>query len=299
VTDRAAHGPRTVFITGAAGFIGSALSHRLCTLGHQVVGYDNLSRGRREYLPQAARLVEGDIRDAARVTATIRDLQPDWVIHLAAMHFIPECIAHPQDTIHVNVEGTRHVLDACRDSAVGGVVVASSAAVYAPSDQPCVEETTPLGPLEVYGESKVEAERLARAFHDETGLPTTVMRLFNAIGRNETNPHVVPHIFQSLQRSDVVELGNTSPRRDYIDTRDIAGALTTVMDSASGFRLFNVGTGVAYAVDDLIEALSGILGRPISVVQDPSRLRASERMLLLADFQSVAANAAPAFRICS
>jgi UDP-glucose 4-epimerase len=283
VTDTRAHEPRTVFVTGAAGFIGSALCHRLGELGYQVVAYDNLSRGRREYLPPGTRLVEGDIRDVARLTEAISEAQPDTLIHLAAMHFIPECIAHPQETIEVNVEGTRRVLDACRSGALGRVVVASSAAVYAPTDGPCDEKSTPLGPLEVYGESKIEAERLARAFHDESGVATTVLRLFNAIGRNETNPHVVPHIFESLQLSDVIELGNIAPRRDYIDTRDIAQAIVAIMRSDAGFRIFNVGTGAAYSVDDVIGALRRILGRSIAIVQDPARLRASERMLLLAD----------------
>ena len=108
------------------------------------------------------------------------------------------------------------------------VIFASTAAVYAPTDDPCVEDTTPLGPLEVYGESKLAAENGRDAFHAETGIPTTTLRLFNGIGRNETNPHVVPHIFESLQTSDVIRLGNIAPRRDYIDTRDIAEAILSV-----------------------------------------------------------------------
>ena len=289
MTNSTAFEARTVLVTGAAGFIGSALCQRLCGLGHRVIGYDNLSRGRREYLPPAARLVEGDIRDPARFKETIRQVRPDWLIHLAAMHFIPECIAHPEETMDVNVEGTRRVLEACRDGAVGGVILASSAAVYAPSDDPCDEESTPLRPLEVYGDSKLEAEKLARTFHDATGIPTTVLRLFNAIGRNETNPHVVPHIFESLQRSDVIDLGNTAPRRDYIDTRDIAEAILAVSESSSGFRIFNVGTGAAYSVDEVVESLRRILRRPIAIVQDPSRLRASERMLLEANIGRIRA----------
>jgi UDP-glucose 4-epimerase len=114
-------------------------------------------------------------------------------------------------------------------------------------------------------------------------MPVAVLRLFNAIGRNETNPHVVPHIFESLQRSDAIELGNTAPRRDYIDTRDIADAVVAVAGSLEGHQVLNVGTGVAYSVDDVVERLRAILGRRITVVQEPSRVRATERMVLLAD----------------
>ena len=82
------------------------------------------------------------------------------MIHLAAMHFIPDCIARPEETLDVNVEGTRRVLESCRGSSVRRFIFASTAAVYAPTDGPCVEDATPLHPLEIYGESKLAAEQL-------------------------------------------------------------------------------------------------------------------------------------------
>ena len=287
MNDRGNRDHPSVLVTGAAGFIGSALCERLHSMGHRVVGYDNLSRGRREFLPQGVRLVEGDIRDATRLQETVAASKPDWLIHLAAMHFIPECIVKPQETIDVNVGGTGRVLETCRGSSVRSVIFASSAAVYAPTDRPCVEEATPLRPLEVYGESKVAAEQLVRAFQNETGIPTSILRLFNAIGRNETNPHVVPHILESLKTSDVIRLGNIEPRRDYIDTRDLAEAIVEVADTSDGLRVFNVGTGVAHSVKDVVDLLRRILDRPIRVEQDPARMRSTERMLLAADIRQI------------
>ena len=96
----------TLLVTGAAGFIGSALCARLLATGRQVVGYDNLSRGRRELLPGGVHLVEGDIRDAASVQDAVSAFEPECVVHLAAMHFIPDCIARPQETLDVNVAPT-------------------------------------------------------------------------------------------------------------------------------------------------------------------------------------------------
>jgi UDP-glucose 4-epimerase len=278
---------RTVLVTGAAGFIGSALCRRLLSLDYVVIGYDNLSRGRRDYLPEGVHLVEGDIRDVARLEAAVSRWQPDCTIHLAAMHYIPDCIARPRETIDVNVEGTRRVLESCRGSSIRSFIFASSGAVYAPTDGLCVEDATPLGPLEVYGESKVAAEQLISAFHGETGTSASILRLFNAIGRNETNPHVVPHIFESLQTSDVIKLGNIAPRRDYIDTRDVVEAILAVAETSMGFRVFNVGTGVARSVKDIVELLRRILGRPVTVVLEPQRVRASERMLLAADIGQI------------
>lgn len=278
---------RSVLVTGAAGFIGSALCARLHAAGHTVIGYDNLSRGRREFLPDGVHLVEGDIRDGRRLAATMSEWRPEHVIHLAAMHFIPDCIARPQETMDVNVEGTRRVLENCRSGSVKRVVFASSGAVYESSDHACVEDTTPLRPLEVYGESKLRGEQVAAGFHRETGIPTSVVRIFNAIGRNETNPHVIPHIFESLKTSNEIRLGNMAPRRDYIDTRDIADALIAVSGGPEGVTTVNVGTGVAYSVDEIVQRLQAILGRALTVVQDGSRVRAAERMLLLADLAKI------------
>jgi UDP-glucose 4-epimerase len=278
---------RTVLVTGAAGFIGSALCEKFLSAGYSVIGYDNMSRGRREHVPAAVRLVDGDIRDAARLAETISASSPSCVIHLAAMHFIPDCIARPLETHDVNVTGTRVLLDACRGSSVQRVVFASSGAVYRATDQPCLEDATPLGPLEIYGESKLAGEQLASTFHDETGVGVTILRLFNAIGRRETNPHVVPHIFESLQKSDDIALGNIEPRRDYIDTRDVAEAILAVVDRSRHLQVFNVGTGLTYSVSDIVARLRRILGRPINVVQELARMRATERMVLAADITRI------------
>jgi len=273
----------TILVTGAAGFIGSAVSACLTTAGHRVVAFDNLSRGRREYLPPGTALIEADIRDAAALRAAISDAAPDAVVHLAAMHFIPDCIARPAETIAINVDGTRNVLDACRGTSVRHVVFASSAAVYAPVDHACTEAGTPVGPIEIYGESKVSGEVLLEAFHAVTGVSATALRLFNAVGRRETNPHVIPHIFDSLKRSDVVPLGNTDARRDYVDSRDVASAILAVLERVTGYNVMNVGTGVAVSVSDLIDELRRLLGRDIRVLQEAARMRPTERMLLLAD----------------
>jgi UDP-glucose 4-epimerase len=279
----------TTLVTGGCGFIGFALCRRLTLAGHRVVAYDDLSRGDAANLPEGATLVQGDVRDAGRFRRALAESAADGVIHLAAMHYLPECAARPRETVDINVEGTRRVLEACHTEGVRRLVFASSAAVYAPVAGRCVEDATPMAPIEVYGESKLEGERLVEAFARETGLAATSARIFNAVGRRETNPHVIPHIFESLRRADQVQLGNLGPRRDYIDTRDVADALVSLLESSKGYRVFNVGTGDAHSVADIIAALERILGRRIEVQQDPARLRPVERTLLVADISRIRA----------
>lgn len=276
----------TTFVTGGCGFIGFALCHRLADAGHQVIAYDDLSRGKPENLPEGARLIEGDIRDP-RLSGILAEVRADAVVHLAAIHYLPDCAARPAETMAVNVEGTRHVLEACRANDVRRVVFASTAAVYAPADVPCSEDRTPVGPIEVYGESKLAGERLVEAFVRETGIAAVALRISNAVGRRETNPHVVPHIFESLRVSNQLPLGSLEARRDYIDTRDIADAMLAVLDSPTGYQVFNVGTGVAHSVADIVATLGRLLGRSIEILQDPARLRPVERMLLVSDISRI------------
>jgi UDP-glucose 4-epimerase len=287
----------TTLVTGGCGFIGFALCRRLAAAGHQVAAYDDLSRGRAANLPEGTRLIEGDIRDLARLHEAVAAVRPDAVVHLAAIHYLPECAARPHDTQAVNVDGTRHVLEACRAGGVRHVVFASTAAVYAPVDAPCSEDDTPVGPIEVYGESKLAGERLVGAWARDTGLPATVVRISNAIGRSETNPHVVPHIFETLRTSNRVPLGSLEARRDYIDTRDIAEAMIALLAAPTGYRVFNVGTGIAHSVEEIVAAVARLLGRRIEIVQDASRLRPVERRLLVADTRKISSSTGWAARI--
>lgn len=272
------------FVTGGAGFIGSALTSLLAESGHDVVVYDSLVRGRREYVahPRVI-LVEGDVRDGAALASAVSANRPEHVVHLAALHFIPDCIARPAETRAINVDGTAHLLAACRIGGIRSIALASSAAVYAPFAGACEEASTPLGPSDVYGESKLENEKQGRAHHEATGTSVALLRIFNAIGPRETNPHLVPHVLESLRTSDRLSLGNVHPKRDYIDTRDLATAITAVTLAARGCDAFNVGTGSAHSVAEIIALLGEKLGRPLTIETDPKRVRATDNPLLLAD----------------
>lgn len=275
-----------VLITGGAGFIGSALAGRLAHSGREVWVMDNLSFGRREIAPVPdERFMEVDIRDRDGVERALRRCGPDWVLHLAAIHFIPYCNAHPVEAADVNVTGTVNVLDAC---AAGGTVkqafVASTAAVYPIADGPLGEEH-PIGPLDIYGITKLAAERIAGEFALRTGIPTIIGRFFNAFGPNETNPHLIPEIQrQVLAGSRTLHLGNLDPKRDFIHTEDMARAMEALLTAgAKGCEVFNIGRGIEYSVRDIVAAFERQLGEPLAIEVDARRVRKVERMHLLAD----------------
>lgn len=274
---------KKVLITGGAGFIGSALSRELQQQGHEVFVLDNLSFGKRHLAGvDDAHFFAVDIRDRAATHQVLETVRPQWVLHLAAIHFIPYCNQHPVEAADINISGTINVLDAC--SAVEQVFVASTAAVY-PIAEGAMDENHPTGPLDIYGITKLATEKLASEFHLRTGVPTTVGRFFNAFGPNETNPHLIPEIQQQvLSGARILRLGNLDPKRDFIHTEDMGRAMALLLGKGlQGFDVFNIGRGIEYSVREVVEAFERQLGEQLTIDVDPARVRKVERMHLLAD----------------
>ncbi len=277
---------KRVLISGGAGFIGSALGAQLLSQGHEVHVLDDLSFGRRHLAPVPdARFHRVDIRDRQTVLRTVERIRPQWTLHLAAVHFIPYCNAHPVEAADINICGTINVLDACAATpGVEQVFLASTAAVYPIADVALTEEHV-IGPLDIYGITKLATERIANEFHMRTGIPAIIGRFFNAFGPNETNPHLIPEIQrQVLSGTRTLKLGNVEPRRDFIHTEDMSRAMTALLEAGTkGCEIFNIGRGIEYSVREIVEAFARQLGEPLHIELDPLRVRAVERMHLLAD----------------
>jgi UDP-glucose 4-epimerase len=275
-------------VTGGCGFVGAHLSRMLVERGlDEVIVLDDCSLGTPENIGAAAAevtLVTPDVRDAAAVTAALEQTRPDIVIHLAAIHFIPACDADPKRCIDVNVGGTQAVLDASARSGVKTVVLASTAAVYAPAEEAHREDGA-IGPIDIYGLSKLWAEQLGELFHRRQGTPVAIARLFNVFGPRETNPHLIPAILAKAARSDDLALGNLSTRRDYVYTEDVAAGLIALAERAADHGLLRCNLGRETAIDgnELLDAVGLVLGRRLSAISDPSRIRSSDRPVLLSD----------------
>jgi UDP-glucose 4-epimerase len=242
--------PERVLITGGAGFIGSHLVELLVADGHEVCVVDDLSRGRREWLPRGCRLYEVDVRDRDVLRRAVAEAAAESVVHLAALHFIPAVDDAPDLAWSMNVGGTETLLDALQDTRPQRLLFASTAAVY-PDLPSAMPESTKPDPIDLYGRTKLRGEELIRAFHERTAVDCTIARIFNVIGPRETNSHVVVEIVRQL--SDGVEelaLGNLHPARDFTDVRDTAAALHRLLLAAPpGLSIFNVGSGKGVSVE--------------------------------------------------
>lgn len=276
-----------IIVTGANGFVGRPTVRQLMD-SHEVLAVDSLRYGPWRFAPEEARRFRSDttdLRDLQATKALIADFRPEAIIHLAAVHFIPECERAPDEAISTNVTGAVSLLRACPEGCK--FVFASTAAVYAPSDVAHREDVGPLGPMDVYGLTKLSAEQFVSLYAAQRGFPAAILRLFNVVGPGETNPHVLPEIIKQLKRGDrTLRLGNTSPKRDYIYVEDAARGFIAAMGAppeGDGVQIANLGTNASYSVAELVDRMARLTGLDINVVTDPSKVRPVDRPQLLAD----------------
>lgn len=283
---------KAVLVTGAAGFIGSHLVERLVRDGHRVRAFARYNgrdeRGHLDELPadvQAALEVHrGDLKDPEAVRAAVAGRE--WVFHLGALIAIPYSYQNPYDVVQVNVNGTAHVLDACRASdTLERVVLTSTSEVYGTAQRVPIDESHPLQGQSPYAATKIGADALGLSYHRSFGLPVAVLRPFNTFGPRQSARAIVPTIISQALARPVVRLGSLDPRRDLTYVEDTAGAFVSIAgcDDAIG-RVVNVGRGSDVTIGELVDRVAAILGRPIPVETDPARVRppASEVGRLLA-----------------
>lgn len=275
---------KSVLVTGGAGFIGSHLVDRLVAAGERTSLVDTLSRGRRDWIHEDAEFHEVDVRDGPPLRRAVAETAPEIVVHLAALHFIPAVDGAPELAWDINVKGTQTLLEALEHRPPRLLLFASTAAVY-PDRRGPIDEACPPDPPDLYGRTKLAGEQLVEDFAARTGTRGVSVRIFNVIGRRETNPHVVPEIVEQLRSgSRSVRLGNLESRRDYTDVVDVAAALQKLTSSpATAPSPVNLGSGRSVSVAELVHAGEQILGRTIEIEIEPGRLRKTDRAELVAD----------------
>jgi UDP-glucose 4-epimerase len=258
-----------VLVTGAAGYIGSAVVQALAGNGHEPVA---LVHHKAALADVEAK--QGDLLDSSSLAGALDGV--DAVCHLAGLTSGRESFERPVEYFRVNVSGTLALLEAMASSGVRQLVFASTAAIYGTPDRQPMNEDLPDNPPHPYAASKAAAEA-AIGWQARTGaLGATVLRIFNAAGGEDPDPwRLLPRVLAvAAGRSEQLEInGDGSVVRDYLHVADVGDALVAAVEHTTELgtsRPYNIGSGIATSVMDIVAAAERVTGRPVPVVHRPA-----------------------------
>jgi UDP-glucuronate 4-epimerase len=282
-----------VFVTGAAGFVGSRLSLALLQRGDTVVGFDNFNSyydielKRRHLLDLQEqpnfRLIEGDLRDADLLKQIFEAEQFDAVAHIAAMAAVRYSVQHPLIYGEVNVQGTVNLMDAARQFGNPACVLASTGSVYGrDTPVPFVEDAPAVMPLAPYPASKRAMEMFAHSFAHLYGLPISVLRFFNVYGPHG-RPDMMPWQWSlKISAGEPITLYNAGHlKRDWTFIDDIVHGFILALDARLKWDIINLGCGRPVENLRFVQILEDIIGKQAEIIDAPAP--ASEPLETFAD----------------
>jgi UDP-glucose 4-epimerase len=267
----------TWLLTGGAGYIGAHVARTFAERGLGAVVVDDLSSGRRGFVPDGMPFVEGSILDTGLLESTLREHDVEGVVHLAGFKYAGVSVDRPLHTYEQNVTGTLSVLKAMERAGVEAMVFSSSAATFGTPDVDLVTETTPTRPESPYGESKLVGEWLLRDQATATGLRHTSLRYFNVVGSGtdevyDTSPHnLFPLVIEALVEGRTPRInGEDYPTpdgtcvRDYVHVADLAVSHVAAAEALAAGRpleaVYNLGSGEGLSVRQIMDAMARVTG---------------------------------------
>jgi len=276
-----------VLITGIAGFAGSHLAERLAAAGHEIFGTQLPGEGLENLYTVRGELdlIRCDVTSRADVLRAFERAEPDWVFHLAGQASVGDSFHNPGLTIDVNVKGTVNVLEAARlHPTPPRVLIVTSAEVYgnrSEEEVPLIEDS-PFFPVHTYAVSKVATHYLGQAYYRTHGVPVIEARPFNHIGPRQRLGFVVPDFASQLaqimdgEREPVIGVGNLAAKRDFTDVRDVVRAYDLLAHHGEPGVVYNICSGQAYAIQEILDRLLALCDRPVRVEIDQWRKRPSK-----------------------
>jgi len=261
------------FITGAAGFLGAALSNKLAHEGHNVRGLDDLSTGSPNELSPEVHFTRGDVNDRPKLWTQLQGV--DCVYHLAARVLVPESVLYPREYNLVNVGGTVTLMEAMRDVGVKRVVFISSGAIYGEQETQPVKENAVPNPQSPYAVSKLAAEYYVNTIGKLLEIETVCLRVFNAYGPGQQLPPAYAPVIPSFLRQaylngTLVINGSGNQTRDYIYIDDVINALQAAATAPGINRMIiNVGSGNDVSLKELARLVTKVSGGEPEIVHNP------------------------------
>jgi UDP-glucose 4-epimerase len=288
-----------VLVAGGAGYIGSVVTAALLAGGHEVTVLDDLSTGHADAVPEGASLAAVSLHDSAPVLAEVR---PEAVLHFAAKSLVGVSQRNPHEYWETNVGGSLALLEAMKAAGCRRIVFSSTAATYGEPETVPIPETAPTRPTNTYGASKLAVDHMLTSYAGAHAFAAVSLRYFNVAGaayglgeRHETETHLIPLALQVAagRRESLTIYGDDYPTpdgtciRDYVHVRDLADAhLLALPAPAEGeHRIYNLGNGTGFSVEEVVDAVREVTGHPVPVevgerrAGDPAQLVASSDLI--------------------
>jgi len=289
-----------ILVVGGAGYIGSHMVKMLGRQGHEVITFDNLSKGYRDAVV-SGEFVEGDLADTQQLDNLFASIRIDGVMHFASFIEVGESVKEPAKFYQNNVSNTQNLLDAMVRHGVNHFVFSSTAAIFGEPEYSPIDESHPQQPINPYGRSKLMVEQILEDYDTAYGLKSVALRYFNAAGadpdgelgeRHNPETHLIPLVLQAAsgRRDSISVFGNDYETtdgtcvRDYIHINDLCDAHMLALSKLQKTNLskrYNLGNGQGFSVKQVIDTAIEVTGKEFEV--DYIDRRAGDPAILVAD----------------
>lgn len=279
-----------VLIFGVGGFVGSYLSREFIEHGYAVIGTD---KTRSSILPSEVVFYESDLLETEAVEGLVNKIQPDIIVNLAAISSVGASWSIPQTTMQVNVAGALNIMEAAKKSEKKPkILFVGSSEEYVISDFP-MNEDRPLNASNPYGISKVTQEQFAKLYREQYGLKIYCVRPFNHTGVGQRDSFVLPSFCKQVAEIEksgkpgVMKVGNLKVKRDFSHVKDIVRAYRLIVESDNCELIYNVGSGCAYSLEDMLQYIVSLSSQEIKIEVDQSRFRPTDQPVVCCDYNLI------------
>lgn len=275
-----------VLIFGIGGFVGYYLAHEFLHAGYAVFGSDIHVPAN---LQTAISFTKADLMNEDDVLRIVSEISPDMIVNLAAISSVGSSWHLPQKTMMVNVVGALNIMEAARkQGSMPKVMFIGSSEEYEATNQPINEEAA-LNANNPYGISKITQERFAALYREQYGMKIYCVRPFNHTGVGQSDTFVLPSFCKQvagIEKSNMpgkIQVGNLAAKRDFSHVKDIVRAYRMIIESDDSTKIYNVGFGKAYGLDEMLNYVISLCGQNVSIEVDPAKFRPVDTPIVCCD----------------